>query len=294
MAKNEITVKAVRSDNKVFNFCDSDWCILANGLEGIDNAGFEIFTAKKGFGDGDIVTGIRATSREVTISCRTKAGSDRALQRYKAISFFNHTFIYTLYFTYQGQTRYADNVRLQEFSLPSEKQTSPLNMKVQFLSPDPYLKGSESYTNDYSDKIKLMYFPYVVTDTNLKKDALSAYTSVSSKPIYYGGTQKSPLTISIKFSGAGNELIINFYNSDGDHALITINYQFVSGDVVVVTPNSVTLNGTAMSPQYYADSISGMSKLYVTFGDNSLTMSDADGNQNFAATYSWSATYMGM
>jgi hypothetical protein len=286
-----VNVYVKRSDGRLFYFNDDDWGIPSDGLSGIDNAGFEVFTEKRGFGDGDIVTGIRATSREVEITARTRSLSNLESLRYKAINFFNHTYTYKLYFVYMGQTRWI-SARLNAFSCPSENVNRPFELKAQFLCPDAYLQGTESYTEEYSDEVDDFFFPLVLLDDG--NDLVSHYSGVTTKPIYYAGTSATPLTITVLFASANNGLIVNVYNAKGEHASITIDYTFTSGDYLVITPKEIVLNGSVLSPQYYINDINDLQLLYLYFGDNSINLEDQDGNQYFSAQYSWSARYMGM
>ena len=55
-----VNVEAVRSDGLRFSYNKNDWKMLT--LEGVDFPEIEVFSEARGFGHGDIVTGIRTVS----------------------------------------------------------------------------------------------------------------------------------------------------------------------------------------------------------------------------------------
>lgn len=146
MAYKDVVVYATRSDGVTFQYNDGDWIVPEGGIEGIDELPAEFYSKTRGYGTGEILTGVALLSREITITtcCKIK-GSASANKRkafmdfHKKASTYGVPFTYKVYVTYKNQTAKAENCYLIGSSMPMGNIYSYDSGVVIFKSLDPFL-----------------------------------------------------------------------------------------------------------------------------------------------------------
>lgn len=106
-------------------------------LEGIGPTENEVFSEKKGHGDGVIITGKRMQERHIDLEIRQDAGNN-VTQRRTAIGFHDPNYVYDLCFTWMGQTRWLCDCEIEGFKIETGKVNKKQELTVSYLCAESY------------------------------------------------------------------------------------------------------------------------------------------------------------
>jgi len=274
-----------RSDGKSLTFGDDMFGILK--MEGIDDLKPEVFKKKKAIGDGDIITGYRIPSRELSVTAELYDHRLNAQMRKVMDSFFNPKFTFDVYITYTAEQRFARNCSLLRYKCPKGNIYKPLQPQVIMLYPDGYFLSVDEFGQDIASIRGGRGWPYV----NLvgKSGPFGVHAFQRNVQIFNDGDAEAYCKAVITFTGeVTNPRIMN-----GD-AYVKVLDVFVEGDRLELDAyaKSATKNGKNISTK--VDKGSRWNDMIFVVGDNTIAY-DADfGNNLMNVNVYFNKRYLGV
>ena len=289
-------IKITRSDGSTFNYSDGAWKIKT--LNGVDSPEVEIFSESKGFGNGDIITGIRKKAREIKIVTRLKDMNVSKSERKRVLAFHNANYTYEIEITYLGTTRVVKDCRLESCSYPTNKSHLSPDLTVEFFSPYAVLFA------DFTDNEQMFsitgkwhcdryYVDEAYTEgTETIKATQNIYgveTRIESKNIYYSGSENAPIIATLTATGVITENITLTVN---DNSLV-VDCDLTTGDVLEINAETydVLLNDEAISPSLYNSEV--FPDMNMEYGDNTVSIT-AEDNLAFSSVINYTGRYDGV
>ncbi len=105
----KVSLKFIRSDKKEFVIDGTDWKIPSDsGLSGIGMFENDITVVDNATGDGGLITSDRIAQKDRTITAISVNPNLNDVLRREVVSFFNSKFVYKVYVTYMGLTRWFE------------------------------------------------------------------------------------------------------------------------------------------------------------------------------------------
>ena len=282
--KKKVELYAIRDDGRKFAYNNDDWGLLK--LTGVDFSAIETFTMPRGTGDGDLITGQRRKSREISLETHFRDNKKVAEARRIAIAFHDIKHIYDIHIIYLGVHRIAKECRIKAASYPTENVNRSKNLVLSFLSSNPDLFGENAVeevmiersarwalARYYSDERKLLY---------------ATETQATDKVIIYEGANPAPIKIEIKAYG----YCLNPTIQVGEISC-TISAALKSGDILIIDSEVAfaTLNN-AMVP-YAATGNFDMRQFRVFNGENRIKIETEQGDA-FRTSITYTGRYNGV
>lgn len=282
----KVQLRAVRSDNQVFEYQNDEWGITS--IEGIDFPTFEIFQSNRGYGNGSIITGKRKEAREIDIVAREKNRKNNIQDRAQVIGFHNSNYTFDLYITYMGVTRIAKGCQIQGAKCPANNVFKELELTVSYLHPESDLLGENSDTTTFTDTIPMWH----TTRAYLQNGALvfGLIAHATEKVVNYLGSEDTFVKIKIESSGFVENMNITING-------ITLNIKITlkSNDILIIDSEKkvVSINGEDVSLSSYNGEV--LPNLILSYGDNQIKISpDDEGNTAFDAEVIYIGRYGGL
>lgn len=278
-------VRIVRTDGKEFVFGGADWSLYK--LEGLAAASYEIFSEKRGAGDGDIITGSRVAARTLKIKGRNRNTTDNAINRAAAVAFFNPKMDYKVYITYLGRTRWI-TAKVKSVNCPFRNIYTLQQIEVEMLCADPFLLSVDDFGRDIAAEMGRWGWPYM--DHPTYGLIVSTYLFDRMVHVNYDGDTSAAPMMSIRMD---NKVINPKVMVNG--AYVRILQTLESGDEIKIetapTP-MVEINGeNALNKVDRSSNFSGMR---LQPGDNSIQF-DADlGNNSMHVIVRYFKNYLGV
>lgn len=278
-------VRIVRTDGKEFVFGGADWSLYK--LEGLAAASYEIFSEKRGAGDGDIITGSRVAARTLKIKGRNRNTTDNAINRAEAVAFFNPKMDYKVYITYLGRTRWI-TAKVKSVNCPFRNIYTLQQIEVEMLCADPFLLSVDDFGRDIAEETGRWGWPYM--DHPTYGLIVSTYLFDRMVHVNYDGDISAAPMMSIR---ADNKVINPKVMVNG--AYVRILQTLESGDEIKIetapTP-TVEINGeNALNKVDRSSNFAGMR---LRPGDNSVQF-DADlGNNSMHVIVRYFKNYLGV
>lgn len=156
-----VSLKFIRSDKKEFVIDGTDWKIPSDsGLSGIGMFENDITVVDNATGDGGLITSDRIAQKDRTITAISVNPNLNNVLRREAVSFFNSKFVYKVYVTYMGLTRWFEG-KIYKFNLPNGNIYRRMTLSVTFLCPNPFLKSYEDFGKNIASVVPMAGFPYL-------------------------------------------------------------------------------------------------------------------------------------
>lgn len=264
-----IRLWAVRDDGRIFDYNNEDWGLLK--IKGFDFSEIETFTSAKGVGDGDIITGQRRKSREMSIEARPRNRENVDTQRAQAIAFHSTRHSYDVHIIYLGVHRVAKKCRVITPAFPTGNVYRTENLSMVFLSGDPDLY-SEAAVDEYMVERAARW---AVTRSYLPGTKLlfATETPVSDRVIIYEGTNPAPVRIDINATGYCKDFTVSIGGIS-----CTINAELNDGDLIQINSEQAfaTLNGKLIS--YAGTGNFDMRQFRIFNGENKVVIKAAQGD----------------
>lgn len=289
MTTSKVYLRIVRSDGQEFladgkYSGDADWGIIQ--LDGIGSPESEYFTENKAVGDGDIINGRRIKSRSISFTFIAKNARMNGVLRRAATSFFNPKYDFSLYVTYQGETKWIDGV-LDAISIPSDALRTQQKVEGEFLCVDPLFKSVDSFGYDIAAITPLWTFEEI--DDPDYGEPFDSYNFSKSVDITNDGDAETYCRVVIR--ATGNVTNPKFIHGD---AYIRIIDTMQSGDVIEIdiVNRRITKNGKNILVKI--DRTSNFVDMAFSVGDNVVSY-DADiGETEMSVTLFFNKLYMGV
>lgn len=284
-----VYLRIVRSDGQEFIADgklsgDADWGITQ--LDGIGIPESEYFTENKAIGDGDIINGRRIKSRTISFSFLAKNVKMNKILRRSAISFFNSKYDFSLYVTYQGETKWIDGV-LDAISIPSDPLRNQQKVSGEFLCVDPLFKSVDTFGYDIAAITPMWTFEEI--DDPDWGEPFDSYNFSKSVDITNDGDAEAYCRVVIR--ATGNVTNPKFIHGD---AYIRIIDTMQSSDVIEIdiVNRRITKNGKNILAKI--DRKSNFVDMAFPIGDNVVEY-DADvGETKMSVTLFFNKLYMGV
>lgn len=278
-------VRIVRTDGKEFVFGGADWSLYK--MEGLAAASYEIFSEKRGAGDGDIITGSRVAARTLKIKGRNRNTTDNAINRAEAVAFFNPKMDYKVYITYLGRTRWI-TAKVKSVNCPFRNIYTLQQIEVEMLCADPFLLSVDDFGRDIAEETGRWGWPYM--DHPTYGLIVSTYLFDRMVHVNYDGDIPAAPMMSIRIENkvVNPKVIVN-------GAYVRILQTLESGDNIKIetapTP-MVEINGENALNK--VDRRSNFAGMRLQPGDNSIQF-DADlGNNSMHVIVRYFKNYLGV
>lgn len=286
-----VQVKIIRSDNAVFVLgTGSEWRILSDGLIGFDYPKISIFSEKKAMGDGSLLIGHRVDDRDCGIVAKTTKTEMNGVLRREAISFFNPSYTYKIYVTYQEETRWTEGV-LQGFTCPAKNIHLPMTLTVKFYCPDVHLKSVDSFGKDIASVRPQFGFPYIQTRPNENKIMIvaDAFNFGKKISIVNSGDATTYPIAKINFSGSVvNPAIVK------DGTFVRVKGEFKSGDILEIDCEAQTIRKNGKNWIQHIDRASDFLGMGLDVGTSSIGFSAENGETNMQVYIYYNILYLGI
>lgn len=221
----KVELYAIRDDGRKFNYNSESWGLLK--ITGVDFADIETFTAAKGVGDGDLITGQRRKSREIGLETRFRDNSRIGEARKKLVAFHDIRHKYDVHVVYLGVHRIAKSCSIKAASYPTVNAYRGRPFVVSYLSESPDLYGENAVEEVMLERSLRWALPRYYS--NEHKLLYATETQATDKVIIYDGANPAPIKIEIKASGYSLKPTICV----GDISC-TIDTELNSGDVLLI------------------------------------------------------------
>lgn len=282
------------SDNQSIRLgYSSGWGILKNGLQGFGDVDNVISYVDNSARDGGFVTNTRISSKTRTISARYEYPQNNEWMRRQMLAFFSVKSTFEVHFIY-GERHVWAEAYIDKFSCSiSTRLRRALDMKIQFLFPEPYWKSYEDFGQDIAAVKPMVAFPYI---------CLSEYTQGVNPVGYVGSIFVFQPTVILENDGdtvtycrvvmnfSGTVTKPTFRVNDG---FITLNGEYNLGDQVVIdfeaSPPSVELNGQNALGR--CDRRSTFTKMYLNTGSNTISYEAEDGSDHMSVVVYYNKRY---
>lgn len=255
METNRANIVVHRSDGETFLIDDRPFGLIE--LEGVDSPKVEIFVEKNAVGDGDVITGSRVASRNITFKAKSRGGVKNAILRRMAETFFDPLFTYDVDISYDGTTRTARDCKIAGISIPSGSLYVPLEITVTFYCPYGYLDGEGGMDGvDLNSITPRFSWPFV----SMEKYGFLFGVYNFDKTVTINNRGNAPTWIRGEFTALGPGTVQNVKLIHGD-SFVKVLYTMNPGDIVVIDTEKkmVRINGVnALNKIDKASSFGGM------------------------------------
>ena len=279
-------LKIIRSDGQQFNIDYDVWGLTS--LAGFDSPNIEVFSEKRAFGDGSIITGQRIGEAERSFTARLIHTNSKVIERAKAIKFFNPKYSYDLYVTYQGVTKWC-SANLLGRTIPTNNENRELTLKCTFLSEMPYLKSVDDFGKDIAAITPSFMFPYL-SDISHGFN-FSRIEQNKTVTINYDGDVPSQFKCVIEAKGE----VINPKIKKGDK-YVRILDTLQSGDKYIIdfvqSPPRIEKNGVAAFNML--DRGSSLVDMDLQIGSNVISYEADSGDLLLSVTIFYNELYLGV
>lgn len=265
-------MKFTRSDGRTFAFDDAPFGITA--LSGVDGPKVEVFTEKQAIGDGDIVTGKRIASRQITITASNRRIALNKQMRKLASAFFNPLYTYTVDITYQGSTRSAHDCELKAIAMPTGSIYKRLEITLTLLSPTGYLDGGGMYGRDINSVQPRLGWPWVSVAGVGHLYSLYNF----AKAVTVNNDGDGPTYIRAEFVATGSDAVVNPKLIKGEY-FIRVLTSLNPGDVLEINTEKKQVKLNGVSILNLVDKESNWTGMQMKVGQNSFGF-DADEHDN--------------
>ena len=273
----EVKIRFLRSDGKDFNIDGTDWRILSNGLEGFGTYENDITLIDNAVGDGGLIASDRIASKDRTIIARSRDPKWNETLRDKALSFFNSKFVFSVYLTYQGKTRWFEG-KIYKFDLPTENVHRHMTMTITFLCPNPFLKSYDNFGKNIASVMGMCAFPYLCS------------VSPGTPRGITGGRFNFAQIIVLENDGDVETYCQAVFTAKGEvvNPKLTVNGKYVRvidtmqlGDVIAIdfTKNPPTVQKNGVNYIGHCDRTSAFDEMALRVGDSEISF-DADTGSN--------------
>lgn len=273
-----VNIRIVREDTKEFNIDGTDWRLLSSGLEGFGDFDNDIAVTDNAVSDGGIITASRLAAKDRTITAVSRNTQLNDVIRQKAISFFNPKYVYKVYVTYMGLTRWAEGTILK-FSLPTARISKAMTLTVTFLFPNPYWKSFDDFGKDIAEVEGMVAFPYLcAVDSSKAPQGHTAGVYNFAKLVTLENDGDVETYCKAVFIAQGS--VVNPELKIGD-AYVKIIDTMASGDIIVMdfTSNPPTIKKNGKNFIGHCDRTSRFDEMVLGLGDTEISF-DADNGSN--------------
>lgn len=282
----DYNIVAIRSDGEVFNYRDSEFELIE--VSGIDFTEVEVFKSPRGIGHGDIITGIRKLSREITLQGVVKNHITGLYgnSRDKVIGFHNANYTYDLKLTYLGRTLYAKDCVIQHQNYPAERIGRNAIFNISFLSPCPDLFSAESSSVGFINSTPLWHNVRIYEKD--KGLAFGKLDRLTTKIVQYLGSEETPVKIEINATGQVEGIIVGVNNIS-----LKIDERLSNGDTLTVDAEKkiITKNGIKLSFKQY--DLDKLMQFKLKYGQNVITV-NSDSSIAFTTKVAYTGRYGGL
>ena len=281
---SRIAINFVRSDGRTLAIDDS--VLGLTGAKGLDEPNIEVYSQKAAVGDGDIVTGQRVGSRTIEFVARVRNPALNEVIRRACTSFFAAGRTYDVYVTRYGSRRYATQCRLESMSIPTEKLTKPIALKVSLLMPEGYWLSVDSFGKNIAGVDGRCGYPFISLEGYGRIYGIYSYAGT----VYLDNDGDAEAYCQAVFTAQGavtNPKLI----AGGSYVRVLCTLS--SGDVLIIDGKTkgVTINGANAATML--DKASNFDGIVFGIGTNSIGYTADVGSNVVAVNVYYNKRYMG-
>ncbi|MDO5015295.1 MAG: phage tail family protein [Clostridia bacterium] len=273
-----------RSDGQILSLNQHPWAVLT--VKGIDFPEYEVFTEKKGLGDGSFILGKRKESRQVELTAIVKQISEDEYrnQRFKAINFFDGSYTFNVEFQRLGKTRLLKSAELMSANFPSSWYQENPQLQLCFISPFSNLFFENAQTVNLGSTTKMWHNVRFYSPNH--KLVFSSRKQTNDAIIKYEGTVPTYLNIAIQASGYVKGFKVTVCENSAK-----INTSLNAGDALRIDKYRVYKNDELID--YNDFSMSELLSIALKPGENYIQFS-TDVGDSYTADIQFSTEYGGI
>ena len=272
----KVEIRIVRSDLKEFKIDGSDWEIPSEGgLEGFGSYENDITMIDNAVGDGGIYGSDRIAQKDRTIMAKSRNPVMNEILRKAAISFFNSKFMFKVYVTYMGETRWCEG-KIHRFELPTGNIYQTMTMTVTFLFANPFLKSYDNFGENIASISPMCAFPYLCSVTEGTPKGITSGTFNFAQKIVLENDGDTETYCKAVFTAKGAvtnpKLIIN-----GNY--VRVLDTMAEGDVIIIdfTQNPPTVQKNGVNHIGHCDRTSAFDEMALVVGSSEVSFDADDG-----------------
>ncbi len=274
----KVKVRIVRSDSKEFIIDGKDWDIPSkSGLEGFGSFENDITMIDNAVGDGGTYGSDRIAPKDRTIVAKSRNPVMNEILRKVAISFFNSKFMYKIYLTYMGVTRWCEG-KIYKFDLPTENIHTTMTMTITFLFANPFLKSYDNFGKNVAAITPMCGFPYLCSVTpGTPKGVTGGIFNFAQKIVL---ENDGDVETFCKAVFTANGTVVNPKLVVNDHYVRVLDIM-EQGDVIIIdfTQNPPTVQKNGHNYIGHCDRTSAFDDMALIVGDSIISY-DADNGSN--------------
>ena len=228
-----LKIMAIRSDGERMEYESDEWGVL--GVDGLDFSEIEVFREPRGFGHGDLITGRRKRSRDITIQAKLRKPQLYVPNRQRIIGFHNSNFTYDLYFTHLDTVRIAKDCVLNAASYGVVGRGSTPVLNLMYTAPDSDLFADNAEVTNFTLTTPLWHDTRVYTQGGGTL-AFGEIKTTTTKEIEYLGSEPAPVKVKVEFTGYDDNLQFILGSRTVD-----VPGTFYDGEVIVIDTGTRTV-----------------------------------------------------
>lgn len=282
--KYKSKIICLRSDGKILNLSDKPWTV--SSVQGIDFPDYELFTEKKGYGDGAFILGKRKEPRQIEIVALINSALEEEykVNRTKALTFFNSNYTFDVEFQRFGKTRILRDAEIMSAHFPSTWYQKNPELQVCLLSPYSNLfRDSEQSLNLSNVKNNWHNVRWYTPEHSL---VFSTREQSNRLKLDYDGSEPAHVNAEICATG----YVKNIKLRVGDN-IAKINVELRNGDNLKIDKFTVYKNNQILNYRNY--SMSEIMSLTLNTGENLIEITTELGDA-FDVKITYSAEYGGL
>lgn len=286
---NRVCLKFIRSDKKEFVIDGTDWKIPSDsGLSGIGMFENDITTVDNAAGDGGIITSDRIAQKDRSIVAVSVNPNLNDVLRREAVSFFNSKFVYKVYITYMGLTRWFEG-KIYKFNLPNGNVYRRMTLSVTFLCPNPFLKSYEDFGKNIASVVPMSGFPYLCPQ-NIGVTA-GKFNFAKMVVLENDGDVETYCKAVFKANGTVENPKLSIRNS-----YVRIIDTMREGDVIIMdfTASPPTIEKNGVNYIGHCDRASAFDEMILNVGDTEISFDADDGSNQLEVSIYYNKLYGAM
>ena len=273
-------------ENPVNGLTNGDgWGLME--LEGVDAPRMEVFTQKRAWGDGDVITGTRIAGREVVFKAKCKDPQRNQVLRHEASAFFVPEYSFDITIKWHGAHYLVSGCKIKALAMRTGNIYHGVVLECSLYCPTPYMSSVVKSVAMFKEATPLLAFPaYCTPDRPL---VMGEYAQGNEIVIFNRGEARVGLAARLVASGdvVKPSIMVN-------DAKVCLNCRLVNGDVITFDSEKVAvwLNGVNAGSLLSEDS--ELERAWLDLGANDVVLSADEGVENLSGQFTYNFSSYGV
>ena len=272
-------IKFVRDDGKTFIVGDNrPWKFRKSGLEGFADFSGAVSQAENYSTDGGRIENVRMSLRDRTLGIAYTNIANNRVARETFKAFFIYNLAYNVYVSYMGVTRWARG-KLYKMKMSDDAEDYLQTATMTFRFENPYWLSPDDFGKDIAAIKPMVAFPFI-SPVGIGT-AAGKFEFEQEVTIFNDGDANTYPVITVKAKGGVENPVIVF-----NGAQIKVIDNLVSGDELIFNFESIppTIKKNGANALGLVDRTSNFDDMYFAVGENTISFSADDGDNNMSVS----------